>query len=369
MQSFLLNHLLSRRSLLRSVGVGAASLGASSLAFGSAGPATGNAVKPLPGGLDYSDPRDNLYAFGKIWAGYEEPVIGAFHGIMYGRVGTERMRPLFNFEGVGILQAEVDENRNLKIKSRESGFFTDLRTREVLEHWENPYTGKTVEVYHFYNPGGGGTLGVEMPEFVVPGNPDTPTLMNEGSIFPDEDGKYPFLLPFEQYGEDLLLAWDYTHYHKNPVTPEGWPISSTGPIVTPAEHFTFKVSRRELEDRDLRTVRMYAGFSRSSQWWPWMGMGGSGFESGVLSGRMHSHNGLSGYDDVPRGILNYLERHAPQFLEAPEGWPRSSPRLDTWTAYSQDVAPETEGYDWTPAADEIRPATGKGAIRRGGVSA
>jgi hypothetical protein len=145
-------------------------------------------VEARPGGLDYSNPRDNLYAFGKIWAGYGEPVIGAFHGLMYGRVGNERMRPLFNFEGIGILQAELDENRDLKIKSREVGLFTDLRNRDVLEYWDNPYTGKTVEVYHFYNGGGGGKLGVEMPKFVVPGNPDTPTLMNEGSIFPDENG-------------------------------------------------------------------------------------------------------------------------------------------------------------------------------------
>lgn len=360
MQSLLINELFSRRALL-----GAAGGAGAALAFGGAGRATAanGSVTSRPGGLDYADPRDNLYAFGKIWAGYGEPVIGAFHGLMYGRVGTERMRPLFNFEGIGVLQAKIDENRNLKIKSREVGLFTDLRNRNVLEHWDNPYTGETVEVYHFYNYGGGGTLGVEMPSFVVPGNPDTPTLMNEGSIFPDENGRYPFRMPFEQYGDDLMLAWDYTHYHRNPVTPEGWPKSSTGPTVSPAEHFTFKVSRKELEDRDLQTVRMYAGFSRSSQWWPWMRMGGSGMEGGVLSGRLHSHNGLSGYDDVPRKVLDYLERHAPQYLEPIEGWPGSSPRLDTWTAYSQDVAPETPNHPWEPAADALRPPTGKGAIR------
>jgi hypothetical protein len=362
MHSHLVDHLLSRRQLLGAAGtVGAA------VAFGSSGVASAGQgmLDVRPGGLDYSDPRDNLYAFGKIWAGYGQPVIGAFHGLMYGRVGTDRMRPLFNFEGIGILQAEIDKDRNLRIKSREVGLFTDLKNRDVLEHWDNPYTGKTVEVYHFYNPGGGGTLGVEMPKFVVPGNPDTPTLMNEGSVFPDENGRYPFLMPFEQYGDDLLLAWDYTHYHKNPVTPEGWPQSSTGPMVSPAEHFTFKVSRNELENRDLATVRMYAGFSRSSQWWPWMGMGGSGFEGGVLSGRLHSHNGLAGYDDIPRKILDYLEKNAPRYLEPIVGWPNSSPRLDTWTAYSQDVAPETAGYAWTPAADDIRPPTGKGAIKAG----
>ena len=152
MQSFLIDKLMSRRAL-----IGTAAAAGATLAFGGANPARGaqQRLAPRPGGLDYSDPRDNLYAFGKIWAGYGAPVIGAFHGLMYGRVGTERMRPLFNFEGIGILQAEIDENRNLKIKSREVGLFTDLRNRDVLEYWKNPYTGKTNEVYHFYNPGGG----------------------------------------------------------------------------------------------------------------------------------------------------------------------------------------------------------------------
>ena len=55
------------------------------------------------GGLDLNDPYDNLYAFGKIWSGYEEPVIGAFHGLMYGRVGDTRMLPLFGYVGTGVL--------------------------------------------------------------------------------------------------------------------------------------------------------------------------------------------------------------------------------------------------------------------------
>ena len=44
--------------------------------------------------LEFSNPYDNLYAFGKIWAGYEEPQIGGFHGLMYGRIGDARAAPL-----------------------------------------------------------------------------------------------------------------------------------------------------------------------------------------------------------------------------------------------------------------------------------
>ena len=57
------------------------------------------------------------------------------------------------------------------------------------------------------------------------------------------------------------------------MTPEGWPTYSTGPRITPSEHFTMFASLREVEDRDLPTARMRAGFARMSECWPWMRMG------------------------------------------------------------------------------------------------
>ena len=35
--------------------------------------------------LDLQDPKDNLYAFGKLWGYFgDEPVIGHFHGTVFG---------------------------------------------------------------------------------------------------------------------------------------------------------------------------------------------------------------------------------------------------------------------------------------------
>ena len=40
--------------------------------------------------LDFQSPGDNLYAFGKLWAGYDEPVFSAFHGLMFGRMHSHK---------------------------------------------------------------------------------------------------------------------------------------------------------------------------------------------------------------------------------------------------------------------------------------
>ncbi|MDH4023576.1 MAG: DUF1838 domain-containing protein [Gammaproteobacteria bacterium] len=293
--------------------------------------------------LNFEDPYDNLYAFGKIWGGYDAPVLSGFHGLMYARIGAQRLVPLFGYTGTGCMQSKIDPDGNVWIRGRETGYFTDLATGDILETWKNPWTGKTVEVFNFYNPRMGGRLTAEMPRFAMGAARDEATLMNDGT-HRQAGGTVPFILPFETYGDDLMLAWDYAHEYTNPVTPEGWPEASTGPRISPSEHFTFCMSLAEMRDRSIPTSRFVAGFSRLSQWWPWMRMGGHALaESGVVFGRMFSHKGLSGAGDIPPKVLAYVEKHAPDYLTVPEDWPNVMPH-GTWEAFANEVPPETPGY-------------------------
>lgn len=353
--------LLDRRSTLKAalglglgLGIGTVPGGASA-----ASPPAVAAGAGRKSGIDYADPADNLYAFGKLWAGYDTPVIGGFHGLMYLRIPGRRMVPVFGYTGTGALLARIDENQDLWVKSRETGYFTDLKTGDILESWYNPFTEKNVPVYHFYNNVLVGKVGKEIPRFFLGVEGDSPTLMNEGTVFPDAAGRYPFILPFETYGDDMMLSWDYTHDYTNPVTPEGWPRSSTGKRTTPSEHFTFNFSKREMEDRDAPTVRFTAGFTRISECWPFMQMGGTPFAGSSLLGRMFSHKGLKGTDDVPPKVRAYIEKHAPEYLTVPDGWVPDASRVDTWKAYAQDIPPEAPGYEWKASAFKVPSGSGR----------
>jgi hypothetical protein len=361
MQSMFLADLsLGRRAALQTLaGLASVSLSGSALA----------ADRPDPGGLDLSTPADNLYAFGKIWAGFDRPVIGAFEGLMYLRMGDKRAVPVFGFTGTGAMLARIEDNGALAIKSRETAFFTDLRTGDILEYWDNPVTGERVDVYHFYDD----KLivrfaGATMPRMKMGAATDTPTLMNEGSAFPNEKGEVPLLMPFRPLGpEQMYMTWDYTNEYTNPVTPEGWPTYSTGPRVTPSEHFMFTFSKQQLYDRETPSVRTIAAFTRISQPWPFMRMGKSPYREASLFGRMLSHKGLPGTQEVPRKVLDYVEKHAPLYLQVPDGWGEpgkmSWNRVDTWKAFAQDVPPETPGYPWTRPVMEaaLAPPTGLAA--------
>jgi hypothetical protein len=333
MSSIWLSDLLaSRRTAINALAALAGMMGGAAVLRSAAGHAAGKS-------LDWDNPYDNLYAFGKIWAGYGEPQIGAFHGLMYARIGARRLLPLFGYTGTGVMQSRLDAEGNMWIRGKETGYFTDLATGDVLDTWDNPFTGERVKVFNFYNPRMGGKLTAEMPRFAMGAARDEATLMNEGTHRAG-DGKVPFLLPFQVFGDDLMLAWDYAHEYTNPVTPERWPKASTGPRISPSEHFTFTMSLKEMQDRSAPACRYTAGFSRLSQWWPWMRMGGHELaESGVLFGRMFSHKGLKGYGDVPPKVLAYIEKHAPEYLEPPTDWPQVLPR-GTWEAFAEEVPPE-----------------------------
>src|SRR6478736_56264 len=154
-----------------------------------------------------ASPRDNLYAFGKTWGTFsEDPLVSTFHGAMYASIGTSRLQPLFGYAGTGITKVRfVGEgaDERLQMRGKETGFFYDLRTGEVLETWDNPFTGETVEVFPFLNDKIGGELTLEMPKLYVGDAEDAEehgVAMNE-NVEASADDSLPFVLPWAVYGD------------------------------------------------------------------------------------------------------------------------------------------------------------------------
>ena len=287
--------------------------------------------------LDFADPKDNLYAFAKLWSTLGDvPVLSSFHGTMFAYVPGRKSIALFGYAGTGLFQSRIVEQGNIRLRGKETGVFTDLATGDVLETWHNPFTGQTVDVFNFLNDRVRGLLTTEMPRFSFGEDGET-TLMNEATPR-DADQAVPFLLPWEVFGDRVHLAWDYCHGYANPVTRERWPKASTGDFINPSEHFVFTTSLGQLEDRNCVSAHYTAGFSRLSPWWPWMLMGDAGID-GVLFGRMVSVKADGKPDDVPRKVYDYIAHHYPDYLEAPRDWDDGAP-IGTWEAYARTVPPE-----------------------------
>ena len=67
------------------------------------------------------------------------------------RIGTKRLMPLFGYTGFGNMQSRLNDDQTINIRGTEGGYFTDLATGEIIDHWDNPWTGETVEVFPFIN--------------------------------------------------------------------------------------------------------------------------------------------------------------------------------------------------------------------------
>ena len=241
--------------------------------------------------LDLRSAEDNIYAYAKTWGTLgDEPVFGGHEGVFFAVAGNRRAIPLFGYVGFGSLQFRILPNGDAEYRGKDATFYTDLKTGELLDTWQNPFTGKTVKVYPYINEQVTTTIPARYPaeRMVTDAYRWEIAIGNAASRKEDassyrgdrgESGKtVPFVLPWRRVGNHYLLSWDWMLEVTNPVTPEGWPESSTGPVINPSEHFVFFVPADELEDRGRPWATMTAGFFRQCPWLPWMRMGRSGVD-------------------------------------------------------------------------------------------
>lgn len=322
---------LDRRSVMVSALLGAA-VGAGGLPGIAA--ATGKT-----NGLDFSKPRDNLYALGKIHGTFaKDPVYPTFRGIMFGRSGDERSRPLFGYEGFSSIRMDMTAEGHLRWWSKEIAFYTDLQTGLPLDSWTNPYNGRTVKPMHFLNDHQLILLTDKMPEISFEGQEGSAGELGSG-LSPQERARHrgplPFVLPWTMSGDLAMVNLDAVMRYRNPLPPEVWKLESTGEFINPSEHYSFFASYSELSDRSKPSANFTGGFARTAPWWPWMEMGGV---PGYMLTRAHMWQQSDTLDNVPYKIRAYVEAKHPEFLIPPTVWTdRKNPT--TWEMYAASRRP------------------------------
>jgi hypothetical protein len=302
--------------------------------------------------LDLSQPRDNILAFAKTWGTIgDEVVYGGHEGVFFAVVGNRHAIPLFGYVGFGSLQFRILENGDALYRGKDATYYTDLATGQVMDSWKNPWTGETCRVYPYINDRVRTTIPTGYPaerfdsdhyrwEITIGNAAETGERRSEyrGDIGESGETK-PFVLPWRRIGNQYLLSWDWMLEVSNPVTPERFPDSSTGPVINPSEHFVFFVPAAELEDQSSPWAPMTAGFFRQTPWLPWMKMGRSGID-GRMFANSHSYKLAGGLDNIPRVVREKLERERPDMLDPPTDW-EPGPVGTTWSYYAKVAPPET----------------------------
>lgn len=312
--------------------------GAAGLAFGAGSasakhhikaPTTGVDRNLKSGYLDLTTTAGNREAFARIMGNTDmtSTKYGWYSGVVHGVAPGEKVRDLFGFSGFScakLIPTIEGEDPGYRKVLREVGFYTDLKTGEILEEWENPYLNETVKVVPIANDPFNHTI---TDYFYAP-----PTY---GGLNTAPPPKIPFIMDWERKGKSLNLASRINLFYPAALQPEKWPRESGGNFNQVSEMFLYQIDWDEMQNPDLSAIETRGTWNRITPWLPWMLMGPSAGHC-VYSCFMGSGNTL---DLADPKIVEYAAKHYPKYLEAPETWEEPSLSSLEWYAREQKPAP------------------------------
>lgn len=304
------------------------------LVAGLAGPGIGQALAATgPQDMEFDerlperfrDPDWNRDTFARLQGSlaFGEQKFGWYSGVVHGVREDEKVRPLMGFEGFSATRLVDNGDGSYQKLLREIVLYTDLKTGEILEHFDNPYTGERVRVVHIAN---------DPFNFVISNHyPEPPKY---GGLNKEKPPRIPFLLPWRITRKDTVtLATDIHLYYPSALQPDKWPRESAGRMNRVSEMFRYVIRREELEDPDRRSVEYTGSWGRITPWLPWMLMG-------QAPGHMYYQASMGGYDNldpVSAPVIAYAREHMPTFFTAPEKW--TEPSLSSLENYAREQTP------------------------------
>ena len=235
-----------------------------------------------------------------------EPVIYWWHGNAYARRQGERDTHLFDVEGMNIRACSSieDETRGMgyALVSREILLYKDKATGEVLSTWDNPFTAKTVNVLHVAND---------------------PVNFESYEIGPDGQ---PARFGGEFSGDHWWLRSTFPLWYPNPLGGDYQ--TEVGGTYHATELFNFFGRADELLDEATTSVQATVGWSRMSNWLPWMEMGG---REGLFW--VHTAGAkLGNWADLSETMRTEIETNYPDYkTPPPTGDPRDN--MTSWKYY------------------------------------
>jgi len=309
----------TRRGVLR---VAAATLGAALAGTASAGGIPGGVKIPIR----FDDPIWNRETAARLQPDTTgRQVYGRCSGIVTGIRPGEAVKPLFSFEVFSTIRVLRQEDGSYQRMTKETIFYTDPKTGDILESWKNPYTSETVRVVDVANDPYNWVIASTVQPPALPG------AINAGQAVP---GGKPYLLHWMAFGPDTVVLTEDAHgFYKNLLDPKHWPRESAGAMVQSSELFRYFVRRVDLEDPSKTHLPHTGSWVRVQPWLPWMLMGqapGHVMYDGVFSSSLE----LTNYSPQ---VLARIKAKYPQYLTAPTKW--YGPNYSSIEHYAREQKP------------------------------
>lgn len=274
-----------------------------------AGMVAGTALAAAP---DLSTPEGQLQAMRRIQCSTIDGKAVTYYwkGVMYSRVPGEADRLLFNVEGMNVRQcgplAKSANKSDFRLVSREILLYEDPETGEVLRTWQNPWTGKTVNVMQVAND---------------------PVNGNYSMIGRDGKPIKPFITTL---GNHWWVSLAIPLFYPNPLA--GNYQKYVGGTYHATEFFNFFGQVDNLLGRKADTADLAVGWERISNWLPWMEMGDRvGLVYFQTAGRK-----LDKWDDLSATMKAEIDKNYPAWRNPPP-LDDQRPNETSWTYFKKII--------------------------------
>jgi hypothetical protein len=312
---------LTRRQALSATAALAAT-SAVACAPGASEAGTKPAKKPLV--LDYKNPKWNRDAMARIHGNtdFSKEKIGWYKGKAIGVVPGQKNIEICGFEGFSVTRLIPLEGGAYRKLLREVGFYTDLKTGEILEELENPYTGEVVRVVPIAND----PFNFTIEEFW----PEPP---NYGGLNTEKPPRVPMLKKWQEKGDTVLMESDIHLFYPSALQPAKWPRESPGKFTQVSELFRYIIDRNQLGDPDNTSVEFFGTWARITPWFPWLLMD----QAPGHCSYMCDMGAWDHWDFVPQHIIDAAKAIDPKYLSAPtEDY---GPSLSSLEWYAREQTP------------------------------
>ncbi|WP_432201101.1 DUF1838 family protein [Erythrobacter sp. W53] len=261
--------------------------------------------------LDPNVPEDAIEISKRMQCGIseDEPAVYHWSGNIYGRSPGVRDKLLFKGEGMNIRRCvevtDPERGTGWRMISREVMLMLDPKTGEVVDTWENPYTGETVDVMQIHND-------------PVNGRPNFPR---------GADGAPYKISTLRESGPYVFMPFEVPLFYPNPLAGDYQ--KHVGNMYHAMEIFDFAALKEELYDSSKPTAYPMISWVRISPWAPWMNMGG---RPGQMVFNAMGRKLPGGFEALPAVLKNEIRENYPIYESAP---PKDDTRKNetTWTKF------------------------------------
>ena len=237
---------------------------------------------------------------------------GMWEGRGYSRIPGEKDKHLFNVVGINTRQCDCKEDpvrgKGFRSVSREIMMYLHPETNEIMDVWENPFTGKSVKVLHVANDP------VSMRGYVYEKN---------------EEGEYTGKSTMRKYGDVLVSSYEIPLFYPNPLGGDYQ--AYVGGTYHAMEIFNTYYKAEDIMNSDIKDLsQSNISWSRLSQWLPWMEMGS---KSGIM---VFNATGFSTFkkEEIWERLIKVINERYPKYMTPP---PLDDPRPNetSWTVFKK----------------------------------